>query len=71
MPSITPPAVVAPAPSSSGGDVIVFSEAEYAANPEEIVAYAAATGRAVVVGADGRPRVIITIPMTELPTLEY
>jgi hypothetical protein len=70
MPSITPPAAVAPAPSSSGGDASVFSQTEYEENTAKVVAHAAATGRAVVVGVDGRPRVIITIPTQDLPTLD-
>lgn len=47
-----------------------FTEAEYAENPEKIVAYAAATGCAVVVDVDGKPRVVITIPTADLPVLD-
>jgi hypothetical protein len=47
-----------------------FSEADYSANPAKVIAHAAATGRAVVVAADGRPRVIISIPVVDLPTLD-
>lgn len=46
-----------------------FSEAEYSTNPAKIIAHAAATGRAVVEGPDGRPRVVISIPTVDLPTL--
>jgi len=58
--------------SSAGrDDAAIFSEADYSEHPDKVIAYAAATGRAVVVGADGKPRVIITIPIVDLPTLEY
>jgi hypothetical protein len=46
-----------------------FSEADYAANAGRVVAHAAATGSAVVESADGKPRVIISIPTVDLPTL--
>ena len=46
-----------------------FSEADYTADAGKVIAHAAATGRAVVVRADGSPRVIITIPIADLPTL--
>jgi hypothetical protein len=52
-------------------DAVTFSEADYSEHPEKVIAHAAATGRAVVVGADGKPRIIITIPIVDLPTLEY
>jgi hypothetical protein len=47
----------------------VFSEAEYAADVGKVIAHAAATGRAIVATADGRPRVVISIPTADLPTL--
>lgn len=47
----------------------VFSEAEYSADAAKVIAHAAATGSAVVVSADGRPRVVISIPTVDLPTL--
>lgn len=56
--------------SAAREDEITFTEAEYSEHPERIVAHAAATGCAVVVGADGSPRVIITIPTSDLPTLD-
>jgi hypothetical protein len=46
-----------------------FSEAEYSADAAKVIAHAAATGSAVVAGADGRPRVVISIPTVDLPTL--
>jgi hypothetical protein len=46
-----------------------FSETDYANDPGKVMAHAAATGTAVVVNAEGRPRVIITIPTTDLPVL--
>jgi len=46
-----------------------FSEAEYSADAGKIIAHAAATGRAVVASPDGRPRVVISIPTVDLPTL--
>ena len=58
-----PSSVARVAPSTT------FSEAEYSTDPARVIAYAAATGRAVVVKADGRPRVIITIPTVDLPVL--
>ena len=58
-------------PASAGhDDPAVFSEAEYVEHTDKVIAYAAATGRAVVVGSDGKPRVIITIPTRDLPTLD-
>jgi hypothetical protein len=48
----------------------VFSEAEYTADAGAVVAYAAAKGSAVVVAADGRPLVVISIPILDLPPLE-
>lgn len=57
--------------SVSCGDVVgAFSEADYSADAGKIIAHAAATGSAVVVAADGRPRVIISIPTVDLPTLD-
>jgi hypothetical protein len=47
-----------------------FSEADYVKDTKGVVAHAAATGRAVVQNADGRPRVIISIPTSDLPTLD-
>ena len=46
-----------------------FSESEYSVDAGRIIAYAAATGSAVVAAVDGRPRVIISIPVVDLPTL--
>ena len=47
-----------------------FSEAEYSADAGKVIAHAAATGIAIVTAADGRPRVIISIPTQDLPTLD-
>ena len=46
-----------------------FSEADYSADAAKVIAHAAATGSAVVAAADGRPRVIITVPTVDLPVL--
>lgn len=71
LPPVPPSAIVEAQPSSGQSDTTVFSEADYSERPDTVIAYAAATGRAVVVDADGKPRVIITIPIVDLPTLEY
>ncbi|HEX4420744.1 MAG TPA: hypothetical protein VH165_22670 [Kofleriaceae bacterium] len=47
-----------------------FSEAEFLADADMVVAYAAATGRVVVEDEDGRPLFVISIPIVDLPTLE-
>ncbi|HWO26040.1 MAG TPA: hypothetical protein VNO30_45250 [Kofleriaceae bacterium] len=52
-------------------EAVTFSTAEYAADPRKVIAHAEATGCAVVVGADGCPQVVITIPIADLPTLDY
>lgn len=44
---------------------VVFTEAEYLADPKSVVAHAVATGRAVVARADGTVRVVISIPPAE------
>jgi hypothetical protein len=54
--------------SASKSDA-TFSEAEYSADAGKVIAHAAATGRAVVSAADGSPRVVISIPTVDLPTL--
>lgn len=56
-------------PTSKTEPVGTFSEAEYSANPGRVIGHAAATGTAVVSAADGSPRVVITIPTVDLPTL--
>jgi len=57
-------------PKDSAADTAeVFSEAEYSADAGKIIAHAAATGRAVVASADGRQRVVISIPTVDLPVL--
>lgn len=48
---------------------IVFSEAEYSTDVGKVIAHAAATGSAVIESADGRRRVVISIPIVDLPTL--
>ena len=50
---------------------VTCSTAEYAADPRKVIEHAAATGCAVVVGADGRTQLVITIPIADLPTLDY
>jgi hypothetical protein len=55
--------------SRSDGTRIAFSEADYSADAGRVIAHAAATGSAVVEAADGRPRVIISIPAADLPAL--
>lgn len=57
-----------PVAAGTGG-ASTFSEAEYSANARKVVAHAAATGSAVVSTADGAPRVVISIPTVDLPTL--
>jgi hypothetical protein len=55
--------------ASSAGNVNTFSEAEYSSNARRVVAHAAETGTAIVSTADGEPRVVISIPTSDLPTL--
>jgi hypothetical protein len=59
----------APSAVASAESPTTFSEAEYSADPGKVIAHAAATGTAVVVAADGRPCVVITIPTHDLPVL--
>jgi hypothetical protein len=47
-----------------------FSESELFTDADMIVAYATATGRAVVNDAEGQPLLVISIPTVDLPTLE-
>lgn len=47
-----------------------FTSAEYAADPQSVVAAAVATGQATVVREDGTARVVISIPTADLPTME-
>jgi hypothetical protein len=58
-------------PVAAQDDGATFSVADYKADPGRVIAHAAATGRAVVVSEDGRPQVIINIPIVDLPTLDY
>jgi hypothetical protein len=51
------------------GNASTFSEAEYSVDAPKVLAHAAATGTAVVSTADGAPRVVISIPTIDLPTL--
>ena len=46
----------------------VFTEAEYKADAGKVIAYAAASGTAIVARADGTPRVVISIPPAESST---
>ena len=46
-----------------------FSEADYSADAGKVIAHAVATGTAVVARPDGSPRVVISIPTVDLPTL--
>jgi hypothetical protein len=48
----------------------VFTEAQYRADVAMVIDHAAANGRAVVLAADGSPRVVITIPTHDLPVLD-
>lgn len=57
--------------AATPSSVVTFSEAEYSEDVSKVIAHAAATGKAIVVGADGKPRVVITIPTVDLPTLDY
>jgi len=59
----------APSPHAQASESGVFSEAEYSADAGKVIAHAAATGSAVVASPDGRPRVVISIPTVDLPTL--
>jgi len=57
-------------PVATRADVAAaFSEADYSADVGKVIAHAAATGTAVVARADGSPRVVISIPTVDLPTL--
>jgi hypothetical protein len=54
-------------PPPAQAEEVTFSEAEYS----KAIAHASATGRAVIVGANGKPCEVITIPIVDLPTLDY
>jgi hypothetical protein len=54
-----------PKGSSSTSSARVFTEAEYRADAGRVIAHAATEGRAIVVRADGTPRVVISIPPAE------
>lgn len=56
--------------SATAESVQSFSEADYSANVGKVIAHAAANGTAVVAKADGSPRVVISIPTADLPTLD-
>jgi len=56
-------------PTAGTEPVGTFSEAEYSANAGKVIGHAAVTGTAVVSAADGSPRVVISIPIIDLPTL--
>ena len=61
-------ALSAPSHPSNGSQLVgggTFTEAEYAADVAGVVAYAAKTGRAVVVRPDGSARVVISIPTAD------
>ena len=55
--------------SSVRADEAAFSEADYSADAGKVIAHAVATGTAVVARPDGSPRVVISIPTVDLPTL--
>jgi hypothetical protein len=59
-----------PSTSARAGSAAEFSEAEYSANAGKVIAHAAANGMAVVSAADGRQRIVISIPTVDLPTLD-
>ena len=65
-----PPPHKDPSTAAHGGET-TFSVADFKADPGKVVAHAAATGCAVVIGASGRPCLVITIPIVDLPTLDY
>ena len=48
----------------------VFTETEYREDARSVVAYATVTGCAIVADAAGNPRVVISIPTHDLPTLD-
>lgn len=56
--------------SSSASSADVFTEAEYRVDAGRVIAHAEAEGRAIVIRADGTPRVVISIPRAESPTPE-
>jgi len=56
---------VSTAPKQATNAPRVFSEAEYTADRRSVIDHAAATGIAVVAGADGTPRMVISIPPAE------
>jgi hypothetical protein len=51
-------------------DANSFSETDLAADAGRVVARAAESGTAVVAASDGRPLLVISIPTTDLPTLD-
>ena len=59
-----------PKGSCSTSSANVFTEAEYRADAGRVIAHAAAEGRAIVVRADGTPRVVISIPPADAPKPE-
>ena len=58
-------------PSSAHDKGSTFSVAEYKADLAKVIAHAAATGYAAVVDEDGQLQAVITIPIVDLPTLDY
>jgi hypothetical protein len=56
--------------SSTRIDARTFSKAEFLASGKEAVDYAATTGTAVVVDADGKPVTVISILTKDLPVLD-
>lgn len=56
-------------PTAVDVDAVAFSEADYSRDVGKVIAHAAATGTAVVTRPDGSPRVVISIPTVDLPTL--
>jgi len=47
----------------------VFPASDYPANAPAAIAYAAENGKAVIAHADGRVRVVISMPTSDLPPL--
>ncbi len=50
---------------SGAPEIKVFSEAEYRADPANVIAHAEIEGRVIVARADGSPRFMIVIPPPE------
>jgi hypothetical protein len=56
--------------NSEAAKVTSFSESDYSADVAKVIAHAAQTGTAVVSDARGTPRIVITIPTSDLPEID-